>query len=185
MKQSIFYLFIVLVTLLTITSCSKKPIKLLESEPQIQKFYYGGIYNGCDADFQIFMNIDSLKKYCNRNNRLNDLLETDSLISSLSCQPVPLRTTSYNDSTNNEINWDFKISISTGYQVEWRETPLSIKPVEVKTGFMERGKFPFAQFYKGYEVQTSDVQTITILFFNYWVGGCIHDYYVWELVELE
>jgi len=186
MKQSIFYLLLVLVAILIMSSCSKKPIEIEEVETSTQKFYYGGIFSPCDADPQIFMNIDVLKKYCNRNNRLEDLLDMDSInfTSFMPCHPFSIRTESDSDSTNNEINWDFKISMgSEGYQVEWRETPLSIKPIEVEIGFQERGKFPFWHFYKGYEVQTSEVQTVTVLFFNSWVGGCIHDYYVWELVE--
>lgn len=181
MKQSIFYLFIVIATILTITSCSKKPIKLLESDPPVQEIYFGGIYNGCDPNFHIFMNIDSLKKYCNRNNRLNDLLVEDSNFpSSLNCQNP---NNEFNYLIINEENWDFKISITNGYQVEWRETPLSIQPIEVETGFRQPGKYPFAHFYKGYEFQISEDQTLTVLFFNEWVGGCIHDVYVWELVE--
>jgi len=187
MKQSILYLSIFFAALmLYITSCSKKPVEIEEVVTSTQKFYYGGIPNVCDFDFQIFMTIDSLKKYCNRNNRLDDLLDTDNFLSAMPCQPASItgdNSITNNDTIDNETIWDFKISRSNDYQVEWRETPLSIQPVEVEIGFQERGKFPFTQFYKGYEVQISENQTMTILFFNYYIGGCIHDYYVWELVE--
>jgi len=137
---------------LCIISCSKKTVIMDETETSTQKFYYGGIYNACDWDPQIFMNIDSLKKYCNRNNRLLDLLDTDSIsqanfTSYMPCQSVP---TTYDNPIG---NWDFKISMGVdGYQLDWYKTPLSIEPVEVEIGFRERGKYPFTEFYKGYEV---------------------------------
>ncbi len=135
--------------------------------------------NTCDFNPQFNVNIDSLKKHCSADISLSDLLNSDSLRQSNF-------KTCMIESFTNEINWDFKITIELdGYQLDWQKTPLSIQSVEVETGFQERGKYPFSQFYKGYEVQISDSQTITVLFFNAWVGGCLHDFYVWELVELE
>jgi len=115
MKQSIFHLLIVFTTIsLTIISCSKKPVEI---ETSTQKVYYGGIYNACDFDPQIFMNIDSLKKYCSKDNRLDDLLEMDSInqasfTSALFCQPATILDDDPITNSNpisNEINWDFKI----------------------------------------------------------------------------
>jgi len=78
-----------------------------------------------------------------------------------------------------EKNWDFKIG---SHQLEWHETPISTQPVQAKTVY-EGGRFPFIHFYGGYEVKISENQALTALFFNGQIGGCIHDYYVWEFVE--
>lgn len=175
MKQSVSYfsLFIIVIQF-TIMSCSKNPVKMGETVTAFPQFYSGVIYNYCDPSPQIHFSINSIRLYCS-NSSLNDMFDADSLNqNNFKACTQPL---------GDENNWDFILTTgASGYELVWRETPVSVKPVQAKTVF-EGGKYPYMQFYKGYEVKISENQALTMLFFNGYVGGCIHDYYIWELVD--
>jgi len=188
MRSSIFYLSIFFTTLILISSsCSKKPVEIEETEASVPKVYSGGFYNACHFG-SIYFNIDTLISYCSFPNSLDDLIGTEDThdlseaIYRVCLDDFPSGNES--DILADENNWDFKTSPGSNYKLEWRKAPLSQQPVEAKTKF-EGGKYPFTQFYNGYKIQISENQVLTLLFFNVFIGGCLHDYMVWEYVETE
>jgi len=188
MKQAIFYIpFLLSILMLSISSCSKKPIETEEAQIAEPNIYSGVFYNYCDPG-PIYFNIDSLVSNCPFQGSLDELIDLDSLRvkgltqsedeQPLGCQPKPI--------VIDESNWNFSITIAwdNGYDVDWLILPLSQQSIEVKTTF-ENGKYPFPRFLNGYEIQISENKALTLLFFNTYIGGCIHDYMVWEYVESE
>lgn len=175
----------------TIISCSKKSIKTEEVEPVATKIYSGGYYNYCGSG-PFYFNIDSLLLNCPFPYSLDELLDSSTMGPTglvlnkdkrhTNCEPKSIAV--------NESNWDFSITIGiqismaiqNGYELEWQKTPLSQQPITVKT-IHEGGKYPFPQFLNGYEIQISGKKTLTLLFFNIYIGGCVHDYMVWEYIE--
>lgn len=169
MKKSIFYLSIFFVILIfTTTSCSKKSVEIEESKADSLKVHSGGVYIQCDLG-PYFFSIDSLIKNCSVAKSLTD--------------SVPFSNCNIDFDAPKLVdlnNFDFKVT--RGYILELTNTPISQKPVEAKT-ISEGGKYPFVQFYNGYEIKISENKQLTLLFFYAHIAGCLHDAMVWEYIE--
>lgn len=179
MKKANFYLLVVFTTILTISSCSKKPVELEESETSNQKVYSGKFVNYCDLG-PIYFNIDSLISNCpfpygldeqifSESTELNSFtLIKDKL--TIKCEPKPINI--------DGGNWDFSITKGNGYDLEWFKEPLS-----QQLTIINDEKFP--TFLNGYKIQITENKALTLLFFNFYTGGCIYDSMTWEYVETE
>jgi len=172
MKKSISYFLLVFATVsFSIVSCSKKPVEIEEPDPVIKKVHSGGVYIQCDMG-PYFFSIDSLIENCSVAKSLNDSIPFSNCVIDSDAHKLA-------DSNN----FDFKTGLQ-GHNLELTNTPISQKPVEVKT-VSEGGKYPFIQFYNGYEIHLSENEILTLLFFNALAAGCWHDVMVWEYVETE
>jgi len=178
MKKSIFYISFLLVTLmLTLTSCSKKAIEMEEVETTLMKVHSGSVYMQC-YEGPYHFNIDSLIKNCSVAKSLED--------------SVPYSTCNYDFGAHKLAdinNFDFKVIRGSNmsdiiFNLELTNTPISQKSAEAKT-ISEGGKYPFVQFYNGYEIQISENKKLTLFFFYAHVAGCLHDAMAWEYEETE
>lgn len=163
--KPLLYLLLFFATIsLIISSCSKK-------EVVANNIHSGGVYIQCDEG-PYFFSIDSLIQNCSLAESLNE--------------SVPLFGNCIIDSDAHKLvdidNFDFKVT--RAYRLEWANSLISQKPVEAKT-VLDSDKYPSTQFYNGYEIQLSENEVLTLLFFNAIAAGCWHDVMVWEYVETE
>jgi len=181
MKQSVFYLLIVLATIsLTSSSCSKKPVEVEEVEPVTKKVYSGSVRVSCETA-PIAYNLDSLINNCSDNKFLSEI---SSLKDITSCVHY------FNDIEHlvGHKNWDFKASITPDdCNLKWNELSSIEQPIQVNTitEFEGNENISIGFFTNGCDIQISEKQNLTLLFFDLPIQGCSLYSMVWEYVETE
>jgi len=180
MKKSIFYISFLFVTLmLSLTSCSKKPVEMEEVETVVKKVQSGSVSVGCVTDL-IAYNIDSLITNCSDNKFLNEISSFKDIMECIH----------YERDSNlvGQNNWDFKASISPdGCNLEWNESSSIQQPIQINSMAEYEGdeKVSIGYFTNGCEIQITEKQTLTLLFFDLPIQGCPLYSMVWEYVEIE
>jgi len=178
MKKSIVYVsFLAAMLILSLTSCSKKPVEMEEIETVTKKVHSGAVYMQC-YEGPYYFNIDSLIKNCSVAESLED--------------NVPYSTCKFDFDPHQLAdinNFDFKVTRGSNssehfFNLELTDTPISQKSAEAQT-VSEGGKYPYVQFYNGYEIQIGENKKLTLFFFYAHVAGCLHDAMAWEYVEIE
>lgn len=85
-------------------------------------------------------------------------------------------------------NWDFKASITPDdCNLIWNESSSIQQPIQINTiaEYEEAEKLTIGYFTNGCEIQISEKQSLTILFFDKPIQGCPLYSMVWEYVETE
>lgn len=132
------------------------------------KVFSGGIDMDC-RDSPCFFRIDSLIENCSIAKKLDD---RDAFFSACigSHKLVGIN--------------DFDFKVTEYYKLEWNNTPISQRPVEAKT-ILQDSKYIYSYFYHGYEIQISENQFLTLLFFDAFITNNNAVFMVWEYVETE
>lgn len=179
MKKSVIYLSMLLATfMLTIASCSKKIVEMKESVPVIKKIHSGSVSVGCATE-PIAYNLDSLINNCSENKLLSEITSFRDIIECVYYDRDP--------NLAGENNWDFKASITPdNCNLTWNESSSIQQPIEINSiTEYEGNEVSLGYFTNGCEIQISEKQNLTLLFFDLPIQGCPLYSMVWEYVETE